>query len=183
MPKDRPSKLLLVETDAPLVELLVESITARLDAQLTCVASAEAALDIDLFEPHDLMISRVELPGLDGLELADRILQVRRRPVILMCEQATLELALAALRTGVSDLLPKPFDVAGLLQLVDQCLYAYRESQGMQQRYRQLRGLIRRVIRQRRELNQRVDLICRDLVGAHRRLMTRVLSTKHTAAR
>ncbi len=43
-----------------------------------------------------------------------------------------------------------------------------------------MRELVRRVIRERRDLNRRVELVCRDLVGAHRRLVTRVLSSEGT---
>jgi hypothetical protein len=39
-----------------------------------------------------------------------------------------------------------------------------------------LRRLLRRLLRERRELRQRTELICRDLVGAHRRLVDRVLT-------
>jgi len=174
----RPSKIMLVESDPRLLEMLVDSVTRRFDAQVTCAAAAEAALDVELFEPHDLFVSRVDLPGIDGIELAERVLSVRRRPFILMADHPTLAQAVGGLRAGALDFFAKPFDLGQLLTAMDRGLYAYREARQQQQRQRQLRGLVRRVIRQRRDLNERVDLICRDLVGAHRRLMARVLQTE-----
>jgi DNA-binding NtrC family response regulator len=176
MPADRSGKIMLVETDAALSEVLVESLASRFDARLTSIDSAEAALDIDLFEPHDLFISRIDLPGFDGLELAGRILGVRRRPFVLMGDEPTAAQAVAALRIGVTDFFPKPFDLTEFLDSLDRCLYRYNQARRREQRHRQVRQLARRVIRERRDLNGRVDLICRDLVQAQRRLMTRVLA-------
>jgi hypothetical protein len=64
--------------------------------------------------------------------------------------------------------------------IVDECLRLKWElfSHGIYNT-RLITGLnedeVRHVIRERRELNERVDLICRDLVGAHRRLVHRML--------
>jgi DNA-binding NtrC family response regulator len=175
LPK-RPSKIMLVETEPLLVEVLADSLALRFGAQPTCLGSAEAALDTDLFEPHDLFISRLDLPGFDGLELARRILGVRPRPFVLMGDDPTAAQAVAALRIGVTDFFPKPFDLTEFLDSLDRCLYRYNQARRREQRHRQVRQLARRVIRERRDLNGRVDLICRDLVQAQRRLMTRVLA-------
>ncbi|HEY3245730.1 MAG TPA: response regulator [Phycisphaerae bacterium] len=176
MPANRPDQIMLVETDPALAEVLAESIAPRLDAQITRAASAEAALDTDLFEPHDAFIGRLDLPGLDGLELAARILAVRRRPFFLIGDALSAPQAIHALRLGVNGFFTKPFDLADLLDSLDLTLYAYNEARRQQRRQRQLRQLVRRVVRQRRDLNSRMDLICRDLVQAHRRLVSRVLA-------
>jgi hypothetical protein len=41
-----------------------------------------------------------------------------------------------------------------------------------------MRELVRHVIRERRDLNRRIELVCRDLVEAHRRLVHRVVEFK-----
>jgi hypothetical protein len=38
------------------------------------------------------------------------------------------------------------------------------------------------VIGERRDLNRRIELICKDLVGAHRRLVQRVLAEQPTTS-
>ena len=43
-----------------------------------------------------------------------------------------------------------------------------------QRRYRRLRRLSSRIVRERRDLRQRIDLVCRDFVQAYRRLAQRV---------
>ena len=52
----------------------------------------------------------------------------------------------------------------------DECRHAAR--------YRRLRELVHRVIRERRDLNRRIELVCRDLVEAHRRLVHRVVESE-----
>ena len=60
------------------------------------------------FEP-DIALCDVQLPGLDGLELLDRLLQVRPETLVLMITAyATVENAVAAFHRGAQDYLMKP---------------------------------------------------------------------------
>ena len=52
----------------------------------------------------------------------------------------------------------------------------------MRVKHKNLRQLVRRVLSERRDLNRRIDLVCKDLVGAHRRLVQRVLATEPAKA-
>jgi two-component system KDP operon response regulator KdpE len=172
-------KILIVEPDVRITEMLVESLTDRFDARVTCTARAEDALDIEIVEPHDLALADFDLPGLDGLELASRLMDLSDRPVILTSGRPTLSQAIEALRIGVADYLPKPFAIPHLLNSVADALATYRKARERDQRYHRLRRTVRRVLKDRRELSRRIDLVCRDLVGAHRRLVHRVLETEH----
>ncbi len=168
-------KILLVDNEPQTAEIIVEVLVRHLDAQITCVSTAEDALDIDILEPHDAVIAEVNLPMMSGILLAERIMELRRRPVILMSNDPNLAQAVAAIRAGAVDFFTKPFDVECLLDAADCALREADEQHRRVQRHHRMRTLVRRVLRDRRELNQRVDLICRDLVGAHRRLVHRVI--------
>ncbi len=84
-----------------------------------------------------------------------------------------------AMRCGVVDFFAKPFEIEQLLATMERTMGAYRASLTYRQRYERTRMLLRKVIRERRELNERIDLICKDLVGAHKRLAMRVLDRKN----
>lgn len=170
------TKILLVEPDSQLVELLVESLVGRFNAHITCVADAESCLDVDVADPHDLIIAELHPAGLNGLELAENLLSLGSRPVILLADKVTSDEAIDAMRLGISDLLCRPFPVHRLLDGAERQIRGQHLRKQRAIKYRRMREVVRKVIRERRELKQRTELVCRDLVDAHRRLVDRVLS-------
>ena len=180
-PSVHSSKILLAEDDPRLLEMLVESIVGRFDAHLTCVSSGEDALDVEMVEPHDLVVTELALPGMDGLTLSRHLMELSDRPVILLAEEPGLSHAVEAMRLKVRDLFPKPFAIDELLDSMQRALNEGRQVRCAKTKYRRLRQLVRQVLRERRDLNRRIDLICRDLVGAHRRLVHRVLEREDPA--
>lgn len=168
-------KIMLVEPDPELLHMLVDGFTGRFDAHLTCVYDASACLDVELVDPHDLVVADFDLPDSDGLELTEHLSTLSPRPVILLAEDPEADDVLASLRLGVHDVLCKPFPLVELLDSADDALRDYVLHRQHTAKYHRMRELVRHVIRERRELNRRTELICRDLVGAHRRLVTHVL--------
>lgn len=173
-------KVLLVEPDPRVVEIVVESLTTRFGAHVTCVAIGRDALDAEMLEPHHVAVAELCPPDMDGLDLAEQLLSLSPRPVILMGTAPSAESAIAALRLGVRDLFIKPFPVKHLLKAVESAVASRNLHVHHQSRYRRHRELFRQVLRERRELKQRLELICKDLVQAHHRLVTRVLEIEHT---
>ena len=176
--RSRLQKILVVEPDADVLEILVASLTRRLDAYVTCVADGQSCLETDLNDPHDLVIAELALPDLDGLELAEKLLMLSQKPIILLADDPTCDEAVEAIRMGVRDLFRKPFPVEELLDSAERLLHGQDVRQQHAVKYRRIRKLLRRVLHERRDLNKRIDLICRDLVQAHRRLLQRVLTAE-----
>ena len=179
---NREPHLLLVEPCADLTEMFVSALARRFDAQITCVHDAASALDADVDLPHDVVITELDLGDYSGVQLVEQLSSLGSRPVVMMGEEPLAEDVIEALHLGVRDFLSKPFAIAELLDAVERALHGADIRRAQQARYRNMRELVRRVIRERRELNQRVDLLCRDLVGAHRRLVHRVLAMEQTPA-
>jgi two-component system response regulator FlrC len=102
-------QLLLVEDDDALREAL-ESTLRRGDCDVTAVATAEAGLAVLQHRRPALVLSDIRLPGMDGLTLVQTLrANGGQTPVVLMTAHADVPLALAALKSGASDLLLKPF--------------------------------------------------------------------------
>lgn len=173
---EQANKILLVEPEPEILEILVSSLTRRFGSHLTCVADAESCLDIELVDPHHLVIAELELGESDRLGLASKLLALSNRPVILLADDPTYGDAVRAMRLGVTDLLHKPFPVAKLLDSAERAMEAFERERRRAVRYRRMRELVRRVVRERRDLNRRMELICRDLVSAHRGLVHRVIA-------
>ncbi len=73
---------------------------------------------VDLFRPGiwDLVISDIKMPGIDGLEVLQRIKASEPDiPVIMITAFATVEMSIQALRKGAYDMLTKPFEPDELL--------------------------------------------------------------------
>lgn len=177
---DRPYKIMLVEPDADILEILVASLTRSFDAHITCVADAASCLDVEILEPHDLVISEQELPNESGITLAEKLLGLSNRPVMLLAEEFKASEVIEALRTGVTDIFLKPFPVQELIVAAEQSLQGYQLKRRRARRYHSMRELVRRVVRERRNLNQRMELVCRDLVGAQKQLIHRISAIEET---
>jgi DNA-binding NtrC family response regulator len=174
------TRILLVEPEPVVLERVLRALIDRFDAQITCVPTAEECLEIEEDDPHDLVITEIQLPDMDGLDLTQELLARRRMPIILLADNAAYDDAVDALRLGATDLFAKPFPVSALLESVDRGLEGGRARQRHRMRYHQMRKLLRHVLRERRDLNERIELICRDFVGAHRRLVDRVVKIEPT---
>ena len=180
---ERSPKILIVEPDPDILEMLVASLGRRFDAHVTCVADADSCLDVELVDPHDLIILELRLRDVDNVQLAARLTALSSRPLILLSAAPTCKDAIEAMRLGVRDLFRKPFEMEDLLVAVDRALTGNNLQRQRAAKYRRMRDLVRRVIRERRDLSRRTELVCRDLVNAHRRLVQRVLNLEDRHAR
>ncbi|MCQ4252381.1 sigma-54-dependent transcriptional regulator [Stutzerimonas stutzeri] len=112
------AKILLVEDDHSLREAL--GITLQLGGyEYRAVDCAEAALVALSEELFGLVISDVNMPGMDGHELLGLIRQrYPHIPVLLMTAFGAVARAVDAMRQGAVDYLVKPFEPGMLLELL-----------------------------------------------------------------
>ena len=71
----------------------------------------------------DLILTDLKLPGMDGLELLEKLkAQNSHTPVIVMSAFGTVENAVEAMKRGAVDFLPKPFSLDHLSVVVEKAL-------------------------------------------------------------
>ncbi len=81
--------------------------------------NAEALLQALRREVPDTVVTDVRMPGMDGLELMERIKELHPElPVVIMTAYADLDRAVAAFRGGAFEYLAKPFDIDEAVALV-----------------------------------------------------------------
>ncbi|MFW3898043.1 sigma-54-dependent transcriptional regulator [Pseudomonas bharatica] len=111
-------KVLLVEDDRALRQALGDTLELGGFAW-RAAGCAEDALEMAAAEPFNLVVSDVNMPGMDGHQLLARLRASQPQlPVLLMTAHAAVERAVDAMRQGAADYLVKPFEPKALLELV-----------------------------------------------------------------
>jgi DNA-binding response OmpR family regulator len=112
--------VLVIEDHRPLRETIVATLTAH-GHQVDAAADGRAGLAMALAEPPDVVVLDLALPGIDGLEVCQRLRARADRhvPVLMLTARDTLADKLRGFEVGADDYLVKPF--AGE-ELVARCL-------------------------------------------------------------
>ncbi len=114
--------VMVVEDDAELRQALCDI----LDMSGYGVAAAEggaAALSLINEQAVDLVVSDIQMRGLDGHALLRQIKQQQPEiPVLMMTAYGTVESAVQALRDGAADYLIKPFEPEVLITRIEQLI-------------------------------------------------------------
>ena len=96
---------------------------------------------------------------------------------VVICDQPSPEQAIAAMRAGVSDMIPARLPTPELVQRLACVGVRVRERRGEARRVRRLKRLCRRLNSARREVVGQIESLCDDLAGAYEKMsdqMTRV---------
>lgn len=116
------SRALVIDDELHLRESLAEIMNEDFGLVETATDGPSAILKIAQFDP-DIILTDFKMPGFDGVELIRRIRAAGSNiPVILVTAHADKELALSAIRLGVSDVLEKPFTFDSVRQCVQRVL-------------------------------------------------------------
>jgi len=110
--------ILVVEDDLALQEAIVD--TLELSGLNTVAAgSGEQALECLSKQRFDMVISDVNMGGMDGHQLLDEIKKLYPfLPVLLITAYASIDRSVRAIQAGAVDYLVKPFDPSTLIDLV-----------------------------------------------------------------
>ncbi|MHC6226642.1 sigma-54-dependent transcriptional regulator [Pseudomonas sp. X10] len=113
------AKVLLVEDDRVLRQALGDTLEIG-GFTYQAVGSAEEALKVVATDAFSLVVSDVNMPGMDGHQLLAQLRQhYPQLPVLLMTAHAAVERAVEAMRQGAVVYLVKPFEPKALLALVE----------------------------------------------------------------
>lgn len=115
--------LISIVDDDESVRGAVASLIRSVGFVARCFASAGEFLQSPELNETSCLISDVQMPGIDGLELQSRLAaQNRRTPIILITAFPEPHIKEAALKAGAICFLEKPFDGKALIHCVDRAL-------------------------------------------------------------
>jgi DNA-binding NtrC family response regulator len=153
-------RILIVDDEAGVRESVRILLNTEYDVSVS--ASGDEALEMIRRERPDLVLLDIIMPGIDGMELLERIkASDPNLPVVMLTATKTVKTAVAAMKLGAFDYLPKPFDVdelrivaeratanADLVEEVKRLRSEVRSSFGIRNiiaRSPQMQGLLRTV--------------------------------------
>ncbi|GIZ10831.1 sigma-54 dependent transcriptional regulator [Pseudomonas sp. NCCP-436] len=115
-------QVIVVDDEAAIREAIQQWLELSGLAVRTC-GSADAAMALVDHDYPGIVISDVRMPGSDGLQLLDRLMQLDADlPVILITGHGDVPMAVQALRQGAYDFIEKPFAPERLLDSVRRAL-------------------------------------------------------------
>jgi DNA-binding NtrC family response regulator len=115
-------RVLVVDDDASMCDMLVSDL-AEHGFTMAARTSAKAALEAVAPGAFDAVVTDLNMPGMDGLELCRAIAgEDPEVPVIVITAFGSIETAVAAIRGGAYDFVTKPLDVEALALALDRAI-------------------------------------------------------------
>ena len=131
--------VIVVDDDQDACDLLAKSLS-NLGYAVASFTSPAAALEHLSRELTDVVVSDISMAEMDGIELCERARQIQPEvPVVLVTAQASMEVAIRALRAEAYDFVPKPVDMDVLAPRLARAI--------------ELRGMRREIDRLQREVS------------------------------
>ena len=126
----RAPQILLIDDD-PAVLDMVQAALAHFGMEVHSYPDAAQALEL-LQNPSapefDLVISDINMEGIDGFEVIDKVKTTQPHlPVVLMTGQASVDYAIRAMRMGASNLFMKPIALRDMVQSVFHLVDLHRD--------------------------------------------------------
>jgi len=115
-------RVLVVDDDARMCEVLLSDLE-ELGFTVTDRTSPGAALEAVAPGAFDAVVCDLNMPGMDGIELARRIAAVDADlPVIVITAFGSIQTAVAAIRAGAYDFVTKPLEVSALALALERAI-------------------------------------------------------------
>ena len=115
-------RILVVDDDKSMCELLDADLSRR-GFQILYCTSADEAFRVLQDKEFDTVLTDLQMPGMDGIDLCNRIVLNRSDiPVIVITAFGSMETAIEAMRAGAYDFVTKPFEMDILALALERAL-------------------------------------------------------------
>jgi len=118
----RGQKILVVD-DEQLIRWSLEQNLKKQGYEVTTAASGEEALKMVREDPPDLMLLDIQLPGMNGIEVLEKVKELETDVLVIMVTAlGVVETAVKAMRLGAYDYVNKPFNLDELAIVIKKAL-------------------------------------------------------------
>ncbi len=123
------SHILVIDDDPAVRQLLAETLTGE-GHQVTVMSSGLEGVEAVKDQPVHVVLTDLQMPGIDGLETIDRISKIDSKIIaIVMTGYGTIDYAVRAMKAGAFDFITKPFEPDTVTVVVRKALEVYRLKQ------------------------------------------------------
>ena len=122
-------RVLMIEDDEELAEILTEYLQ-RFNIEVVSVPDPYLGLSELDTGHYDLVILDLTLPGLDGLEVCEKIREKTDIPIIISSARSDITDKIVGLEKGADDYLPKPYDPRELVARIKTILRRIGRDKG-----------------------------------------------------
>jgi two-component system, NtrC family, nitrogen regulation response regulator NtrX len=78
-------------------------------------ANGAEALELAGNNAYDAILCDIKMPGMDGIEVLEKLLEISETPVVMISGHGTIDTAVEAIKKGAYDYIAKPLDLNRLL--------------------------------------------------------------------
>lgn len=113
---------ILVVDDSVSIRSMLKEILVQADHHVVEASDGEQALDVAQSEKFDMVLTDVNMPIIDGIELCKELRQMvdfRFTPILIITTEATDDMKQSGKLAGATGWLVKPFDPDKLLSTVN----------------------------------------------------------------
>ncbi len=104
------SHILVIDDDPAVRQLLTETLAGE-GYQVTAMSSGLEGVEAVKDQPVHVVLTDLQMPGIDGLETIDRISKIDSKIIaIVMTGYGTIDYAVRAMKAGAFDFITKPFE-------------------------------------------------------------------------
>ena len=115
-------RVLIVDDDHDMCETLADGLKPRAFDVAWRTSGEEALLALNE-EDFSVVVTDLQMPGMSGLELCERIVNNNPEAVVVVITAfGTLDTAISAIRAGAYDFLTKPFEFEHLVMVLERAV-------------------------------------------------------------
>lgn len=133
----------LIVDDEPSICWGLEKLARQLGHEPRVASSGEEALELATKKKPDAVILDVRLPGMGGLETADKLRDILGdAPIIIITAYGDLDVAVNAIRGGAFEYIVKPFDLQQIQAVLERALQKQPPRKSKQEPIAEIAGII-----------------------------------------
>ncbi len=122
--------IMLVDDEVTFVEITAKRLTKRNIETLAAFSAEEGIEKLKNNNNLDVIVLDIKMPGMDGIEALKELKKLSPlMEVIMLTGNATIELAIDAMKLGAYDFLMKPLDIEELVSKVEAAAKKKREHE------------------------------------------------------